>query len=439
MKYFMNGYFFPKTLAKIANDKFLSNSFIFFAGSMLISFGNYLFHFLMARMLPIEGYGELQSLIAISAIFGIPMGALSIILVKYTALFKAKEQLNKVYSLLSIFTKKILLITAVFFILFIFFSKYIANFLNILSVIPVVILGCSFLPGFLGTCNNGIIQGLQKFKSASIIGTIGVVSKILLAVLLVKLSFGLNGALGAMVLSGFIGYFLAFLPLKFLFGREKQEVETKQIFQYFFPVFFTLFFVTLLYNIDIVLVKHFLSPRAAGEYGALALIGHIVFFLGGPIVGVMFPMAVTAQANHQDPSKVFKKTIFLVSLIGLVVLGVYFLLPNFVIKILVGSKFLSISKFLGWFGVSMFFYSLISLFSQYFLSIHKTKFFWLVGIGVLAQTMLISIWHQNLWQIIWIMNITMLSTLVLLVIYYLISCKAATVTKPVFERFSVKG
>lgn len=403
---------------KIKKDRFLSNSLIFFVGSLVASAGSYLFHFLMARMLSVEGYGELQSLIAISVIIGIPTVALLTVLVKYTAHFKAKKQLNKIYSLLSLFTKKILLIAGAFFVVFLLFSGYIADFLKLSSPLPVIILGAGFLPIFLSSVNTGIIRGLEKFKSASIIGIATVSFKILLAVLLVKLAFGVNGVIGAMVLAGLIGYFISFLPLKFLFKRKKQELETKQIFKYFFPVLFTLLFMALLYNVDIVLVKHFFSPHTAGEYGALALIGHIIFFLSGPIVGVMFPMAAAAQANHKDPSKVFKKTIFLVSLMGLAVLGVYFLIPNFVIKILVGSKFLGISRYLGWFGISMFLYGLVSLFAQYFLSIHKIKCFWWVGIGALLQVILISIWHQNLWQIVWIMNGVMSAVLMMLVGYY---------------------
>ncbi|PIS39179.1 MAG: hypothetical protein COT33_03370 [Candidatus Nealsonbacteria bacterium CG08_land_8_20_14_0_20_38_20] len=414
----MNGDLLVRNIAQIKGDKFLSNSFIFFVGSLLANLGNYLFHFLMARMLTVEGYGELQSLLALSIIAGIPAAALLTVIVKYAASFEAKKQLNKVYSLLSLFTKRILLITIIFFVLFIFSSKYIADFLNLISVIPVLILGLSFLIIFLQSINSGILQGLQKFKDLSIISVISTLFKILLAVLLVKLGFALNGAIGAVVLAGIIGYFITFLPLKFLFKKEKEEIETKEIFRYSFPVFFTLLFMALLYNTDIILVKHFFSPALGGQYGALTVLGHIIFFIGGPMVSVMFPMASAAHSNNGNPAKILKKSGILVGLIGLGVLFFYFLFPGLVIKILIGSKFLSISNFLGWFGISMFFYSLISLFSQYFLATRQIGFVYLIGIGALLQAILISLFHNNLWQVVWIMNTVMLITLVLLIIYY---------------------
>jgi len=405
-------------LDKIKKDKFFTNSLIFFIGSFLVGFGNYLYQFLMARMLMVEVYGELQSLLAILAITGVLIGAISTVLTKYTAGFKTKDQLNKIYSLFLLFTKKILTAAVIFFVIFVILSGYIAKFLNLTSVFPLIILGIGFLFSFSNSINLGIVRGLQKFKELSIISIIPVFLKILFAILLIKLGFAINGAVGAVVLAGLIGYLISFYPLKFLFKQKKEKIETKEIFQYSFPVFFIILFTTLLYNVDIILVKHFFSAQIAGEYGALAILGHIIFFMTGPIVAVMFPMAAHAHSNHTDPTKVFKKTIFLVSLIGVAILLSYFILPDFIIKILIGAKFLLIGKYLGWFGIAMFLYSLVSLFTQYFLSTGKTKCAHLVGIGAILQVILISIFHTNLWQIIWIMNGVMLVILLLLTFYY---------------------
>ena len=407
-----------ETLDKIKKDKFLTNSLIFFIGSFLVGFGNYLYQFLMARMLMVEVYGELQSLLAILTVTSVLTGAISTVLTKYTADFKAKDQLNKIYTLFLLFTKKILTVAIIFFVIFVILSGYIAKFLNLVSVFPLIILGVGFLFGFSNSINLGIVRGLQKFKELSVISIIPVFLKILFAILLVKLGFAINGAVGAVVLAGLIGYLISFFPLKFLFKKQKEKIETKEIFQYSLPVFFILLFTTLLYSVDIILVKHFFSAQIAGEYGALAILGHIIFFMAGPIVGVMFPMAADAHSNHTDPTKVFKKAIFLVSLIGVAILFFYFLFADFIIKILIGSKFLSIGKFLGWFGIAMFLYSLVSLFAQYFLSIGKTKCAYLVGMGAILQVILISIFHTNLWQIIWIMNGVMLVVLLLLTFYF---------------------
>jgi len=73
----MNGYLLTKTIDKVKGDKFLTNSLIFFIGSFLVGIGSYLYQFLTARMLTVEVYGELQSLLAILAVIGIPIGVIS--------------------------------------------------------------------------------------------------------------------------------------------------------------------------------------------------------------------------------------------------------------------------------------------------------------------------------------------------------------------------
>jgi O-antigen/teichoic acid export membrane protein len=410
--------FFLKIVETIKQDKFLVNSSIFFIGSFLVGVGNYFYQFLMARMLPIELYGELQSLLAIFAIISVVTSLISMLMVKYTAAFKAKGWLNKIYTLFLDTSKKISIGALIFFLIFLFFSRYLANFLNLTSVLPVIILGISFLFIFLSSVNNGILQGLQKFKELSIIGMIGVFFKILLAVLLVKIGLALSGAVGAIVLAGLLGYLISFLPLKFLFKQQREKIEMKEIFQYSFSVFLTLLFLILLYNLDIVLVKHFFSAQRAGEYGALTMLGHLIFFISAPFAGVMFPMTAAAYSANHDSVLIFKKGIFLTVVVGLIVLLFYFFFPNFIIKVLIGSKFLSISKWLGWFGLSMFLYSLVNLFSQYFLSINQFRFLYIIGIGVFLQMILISLFNNHLWQVIWVMNGVMVIILFLLLIFY---------------------
>jgi len=414
----MQEYFSTKIIDKVKNDTLLSNSFIYFVGSVLAGGGNYIFHFLMARMLTVEGYGELQSLLSLSVIVGIPTAALLTVLVKYTAHFKAKEQLDKIYNLFFLFSKKILLVAVVFFTTFLIFNGYIRDFLKLSSSLPVIILGIGFFPVLLKAVNSGIIQGLEKFKSISIITIIDVFAKILFAVLLVKLTLGINGVIGAIVLAGIISYFISFLPLKFLFKKEKEQIKTKEIFKYFLPVFFTLLCINSFYNIDIILVKHFFNPHMAGQYGALSLIGRIIIFVGAPLATVMFPATAKVYARQGKHYLIFKKSLLLTLGIGCLALLGYFIFPELIVKILVGAKFLPMVPYLGWFGLAMLLYSLVNILSRYLLSIDSLKYIYILFSGIVLQIVLIILWHNNLQQIVWIMNTAMAYILVALLIYY---------------------
>lgn len=414
----LNKQLLGEAVNKIWKDNFFRNSSIFFVGAFFASACNYLYQFLTARMLSVEDYGELQSVLAIFAITSILTSAIAVVLTKYAAGFKAQGGLDKIHYLFSFYTRRILVLEIIFFAFFALLSGAVAEFLNLTSVLPLIILGTTFLFTFPNSVNIGILQGLQKFKELSAISIVAVIIKVLSAVLLIKIGFGAVGAIAALVLADATAYLISLYPLKFLLARKKEPIEIKGIFKYSLPVILTLFFTIWLYNFDIILVKHFFPPHLAGEYGALATLGHIIFFITGPITSVMFSMAAHAHSNHAGSAKVFQKALWLVCFIGLAVLLSYFIMPGIIIKILIGSKFLVISKYLGWFGLSMFFYSLAGLFSQYFLCIGKTKCVYLMGIGIPLQAILIFAFHTSLWQIIAIMNGVMLAILLPLIFYY---------------------
>ena len=411
-------------IKKFLNNKLYANSLIFFIASLLGAFGNYAFHFLMARLLSPSSYGELQSLISLSVIFGIPVGVLSVVITKYTAEFKAKNENHQISWLFKIFTKKLFFLGLIFFLLLLLATPFISNFLALKSLSSLIILIVSFIFVFLAALNNSVLQGLEKFKALSAISIITVILKIFLAFILIKLSLAVSGAVLAFVLAGLIAYGLTFIPLRFLIksmplsSLESAQPPIKQMLNFSVPVLLIILFTTLLYNLDILLVKHFFDSAVAGQYAALALLGHIIFFLIGPLIAVMFPAAAAAHASSISTNLIFKKSFLMSFFVGIITLAFYFTFPALIIKIIVGANYLELAPYLGWFGTAMFLFSLISLLSQYFLSISKTRFTYILFIAVFCQTALISIWHASLWQIVWIMNGVMAVCLAGLAVYY---------------------
>jgi len=75
----------------LGHSPFLKGSFIVFAGSIITSLGAYLFHLSMGRLLGPVDYGILESLISIMYFLGIPVGVLSLVVVKYVAQEKKRH------------------------------------------------------------------------------------------------------------------------------------------------------------------------------------------------------------------------------------------------------------------------------------------------------------------------------------------------------------
>lgn len=405
---------------RLLKSRLVINSVIVFTGGMIVSLGNYIFQLIMARLLSIEHFGELGALNSSLYILGVPSVTIATVIMKYTAEFKAKGELPKVLGLFYGTTKRLLVVGVLGFVIFALLSPFIANFLKIPGVLPVIIIGTTIIVALLSSINLGILQGLQQFFNFSLGNIISTVAKIVLGLLFVGIGLQVSGAVGAIALSGLVTYLLSLYFIKPIFKNKPDYNFRHDIFlKYSFPVFLTLLATILLFNLDVILIKHFLSAETAGMYNALSLLGKIVFMVCGMIAGtVMFPMISEAYAKEKPHQHLLRNSVLIVSFLSLGVVAAYFLFPSLVIKILLGSKYISLAPFIGWFGVAMFLYALIDLFTKYFLCIHKNNFIYIILFFVFLQGLFLSLFHDNLWQVVVVMNGVMATTLAALLVYY---------------------
>lgn len=407
-------------IQKLKNNYLIKSSGILFIGMMAVNVCNYLFHLLMGRMLGPSDYGILAALISIFYIIGIFAATIKTVTVKFISSFVAQKQFDKIRSFMIFLSENLFILSLILFLLFIILSSKIATFLNIPIISPVILLSTLFLMAFVLPLNRGILQGLQKFKQLSLNLVLDTAIKLFLSVFLVYLGFRVNGAVFAIFAGLFLAYLLSLYPLKFLFKYKKpQKIDYKEIKSYSFLVFISLLCLTLMYSIDVVLVKHFFDPHQAGLYAALSTLGKIIIFAFGAVAAAMFPIVADLYEREQEHKNVLRNSLAIVSIGGVVILFFYFLLPKLVIGLLFGAAYLEISPYLGFFGVFTFLLSLASIFIYYFLSIGKTNFMFLLVLASLAEIIGIYLFHSSLFQVVMVLNTVMFLLLVSLVLFYL--------------------
>jgi len=113
---------------------------------------------------PTPDYGTLAALAAVLSVVSVPSAALATTVVKFTAEFKGKKDWGKVTTLLRSLSKVLISLGVLVFLSFTLFRTPVAGFLKISPAFLIVLLGAMFLINFPQTVNNGILQGLQKFK-----------------------------------------------------------------------------------------------------------------------------------------------------------------------------------------------------------------------------------------------------------------------------------
>jgi len=386
-------------------DSFTKQISIMLLASTLANVCNYLFHFFMGRFLGPSEYGILASLTSVFFIISIPTGTIQTTITKYASNFKAQGRYGAIAVLLSGSIKRLFIVGAMGVIIFTLTSRYIASFLNVSSLLPVVILAISLFFVLVVPSAMGILQGLQKFTYLGLNTLVMAASKLLIGILLVYIGLGVSGAISSYALSYLVALIFTLIPLTFLFKQNRLDdnVKFSEIYRYLLPVFLTILCLTLLTNMDVILVKHFFSSSTAGYYSAASIIAKIIFYLPEAIGIVMFPKISELYSLNRDTRMVLKKSLFYTGFLGGGACLIYFFLPSFIVRLFFGNQYLPVIPLVGIFGLAMYLFSLINILFLYQLSIHRLRFIWLLIASTVLEVILMALFHQSLTQVILIL------------------------------------
>ena len=372
-------------------------------GTNVVNVFNYIYHFLMGRMLGPSSYGELATLISLVGLLLIIPSSFGLAITRMVATKDSdkyvKQTLNKVIQVALVFS---FCFSAVFFVL----TPIIAEYLRISNIWSVVIAGLFFTFSMVGFVYKSILQGLLRFGQF-ISATIGETAiKLLLGVFLVYIGFGSFGALGAILLGAVVGliwtrsYVGDFLKV----NKEKivKREYLKELLLFSIPVTIYTIAQTSLFSADLILVKHFFPDFEAGIYAALSSLGKIILFGAGPVVFVMFPMISQKSASNEKYFKIFLLSLGFTVFVCTFALTLFYFFPGHIIKFSVGSSYLKASSILFLFGVFMSIISLSNLLVNLQLSIKRTRVVILPSLAAIAQIILINYFHSSLYEVIFI-------------------------------------
>ncbi|MBU1031782.1 oligosaccharide flippase family protein [Patescibacteria group bacterium] len=404
-----------KYIKEIITHPLFSGSAIMIIGSNSVSFINYLYHFVMGRMLGPVGYGELASLIALIGLVGIIPGSVSLVIIKQVSSIKNKLEIDNLVGWLK---AKIFLASVIFSISVFLASPFIASFLNIHKISYLILIAISFLFSLQSGLYRSILQGLLKFKEMVFSILIESSAKFILSVFLVYLGFQVGGVMFSLAISAVLGLYITNRYLRYgSVKNTKSSPHIKPMGVFLIPFVIQSIAVTSLYSSDVILVKHFFSAHEAGIYAALSTLGKIIFFGTGPINAVMFPLVSQREAKGQDYKKIFKYSFLITSLGAIFISGLYWLFPSFAINLLYGSAYLEAKNLLLWFAIFISLFTLSSLLINYCLSLGRTKVALLPLVAAIIQIIAITFFHQSLFTVILISIIITALLLTALLIY----------------------
>jgi len=389
--------------ALLKDDVFRHGSIFFFA---LITYYilNFFFHFTMGRMLGPAEYGILGVLMSIIYIVTAPLTTIQTVITKFTAQFRAKHMLEEIKCLFIQSLKKMFVFSIIVTAILIIFSGPIAKFFNIADRNIIISFSLLFLVIFTLAINRGFLQGYEKFRALGLSYVLEGGLRITLAIIFVWFGWRIFGAVIALL----FGFLMSFLFTLFLLKRPKKfkRVESKEIYRYSVPVLVSITMLTFIFNIDVLLIKHYMPAVEAGLYVALATLSKIIFWAGSSISFVMFPKVAERFAAGKKYFSVFKKSLVMVSAVSIIGLSIYLAIPKFAVFLLYGEQYLAIVGDIRMMALAMTFLSFSYLIINYFLAINKFKFIYFLSFVFILETILIIMDQNRITDVVMILFAT---------------------------------
>ena len=405
------------TPPRFSPSRLLRHNLTFLTGSLAAGAFGYGYQFLAGRLLGPKGYGVVASAFAFYNLVAISLLVVVLVATRHSAALHGAGNvagLRYLFRRLSLATLGVGVGVAA---VFVALTPFLSAFLRIPAPALLALAPAVALTLVVGV-NRGFLQGAGRFEWLSAVLTSEAAGRAVFAAALVLLGLGPTGALAAVSLAMALSYLLGLAPLRALLGPGAVERQPMRgVVTFALPAVAAVGGITILYNVDIVLVKHFLSDQA-GVYGSVATLGRIVYFATVSITGVMFPSVSAQLARGESGRRTLElSALAMVAICAVVVVG-FAVLPNLAL-LPFGAGFRAAAPYLPVFGIAMGLLSLANLLVNYLLALDDRRFIFVMTAAVVVEVGGISTLHASLWEVIGVVTGTLALTVLGLLVLYL--------------------
>ena len=367
---------------------------------------NYLFNIFLARFTTEEIFAIYST--AIGAIYLIQIPAISIqnILTKSVGETpKGNISKLKISSLVNFGIIGLILA-------FIFYSSSSLFTDNMESSIQLILpLSITLLLAFLSSISKGILLGREKIVTVNLILLAETVLKFGMGYIAIKM----GGNIQLLILANALPAFLSLLiTLPFIKSPKTHKKKIKINYKELFLMIVSLFLLSTPYTLDLILVPEIYKA----EYGALSLIGKVVYFAAITVSSVMFARLSNEKKKKED-LKVLCITSLLTAFIGIVLSIALFFLKDLVVDLAFGGKYNSISIYFVVFGLMMTVYAVVYMFANFFFNKGSYRYTIILFINSVLQVVLLKFSTTDFFSIVRNQLIVYISLLIMTVLYFI--------------------
>lgn len=421
-------------------SKFLQNNVIVMTGTLVSGILGYAFHFVVSRQISIAQYGELQSLLSAMLIFGVFNSALSYFTIKHTSVFAAHQDFEANREFTRYLTSRIFRLTLLILLILLAASPLLARLLHFSSTLGFLIISLSTFFSTMTVIYFEILRGWQKFLLLSLAGTAMTLVKFVSGSILAFIFHSTEIVSLSFLIASFAGWYLAkkwsrqriagkILP-QAKTGWKKRYFPETNIRKSAVSIFFFSLMLILASNLDVLLVKYFSSAETAGYYGAFSLLGKIVLWFNFSVVGIMLPEAcIDGYSGKRLDKKNLLKSYFLMTLIAFGLIIIYYFIPDFIVNLFFGTKYVLDTQILWLFGLMSFILSILTLEANLSFAKHDFRVIYFLAATVILMIVSLAKYHTNLSEIVLALSTSLFIGYLLILILNLFSPVIASTAK----------
>ena len=393
----------------------LSANVVMLMGGVVGGTAGFAYHAIAARMLWPAAYGEVASLIAVFTIAMTPTFVLTLVLAHHAATLSSKHGPGSVRLLALSTVRSLIPACAAAIALGIVLAGPVAAFMRLGSAAPVIILGIVVASTWLLAVPRGALQGMQRFTALSVNLSSEMAVRVLSLVPILLAGFAVAGAMVALLAGAVFSLCLGAGSLRGLPRPPAAPVDRPGIAGLSAAATAATVGVLMLFNLDVILAKHYLPPHDAGIYAGLNKLGSIVYFLTLGVSQVMFPKVVAAAAGP-DRRRVLLQSTGVLFLLAALPMAAFAAAPSAAVRTLFGPGFAAAVPLAPLAGLIGFGVSCVNLAVQFFVAVRDRWFIPLLVSGCALEVVLIAARHEDVAAIVRGVLVAIFTLLLLLVI-----------------------
>lgn len=372
---------------------------LLFAASMVANVLNYVFHIFMSHHLSDADYAALNALLSVSMIVSIPASAIQTATAKYASDLGATGRHDEVADLFLRSLKRIGGVCLVVLAVFLLSRNLIASYLQIDRTAPVMMLAVALAVAPLVPAAVGLLQGLQRFVTLGLMGIGGTLVRLGAGVALVLFGFGVNGAVGASIVSSLAVLVIASLALRSFVRRSGEgRADSSEIYRYFAPVILFLTCQSLLSFADAVVVKHYFDPEQAGVYARAAIVGKAFLYLPTALAMALFPKASELYTLRESSFRLLMQAVGCSLAVAAAGVAVCFFFAGPLSAVVGGSP--EVADLIRYFGMAVTPVALLQVLISHDMAVQRTSALYPLALGTAAFVGVLFLFHDSLRQVL---------------------------------------